>query len=244
MTYLVVNDIEDRGVYRFDSRGVAEKIAVNFKNYVFMHDDELEKALSLAGVSDVTDALFLIRKYNSKKNKDEKVAKETTVNNPEPKKKEQKEVSEHKFIKLFNKMKESGDTIRISLVNGDEYVVSVKSYFLNMDSAVKNMLTVANGEPVANSPVLDNAIKNNQIICLPKTKVEYVENYMILTNCDDKYSPNYRSNPYPHYEHEYTKVAIDMDTIASVSVIDNFDFGSNESITSEVIVKYLVKKML
>lgn len=244
MTYLVVNDVEDRGVYRFDSRGVAEKIAVNFKNYVFMHDDELEKALALAGVSDVTDALFLIRKYNSKKNKEEKVAKETTVSTPEPKKKEQKEISEHKFVKLFNKIKESGDTIRISLVNGDEYVVSAKSYFLNMGGELKNMITMADGDPVANSAVLDNAIKNHQIICLPKTKVEYVENYMILTNCDDKYSPNYRNNPYPHYEHEYDKVAIDMNSVASVSVVRNFDFGSNEIITADVIVKYLVKKML
>lgn len=244
MTYLVVNDVEDRGVYRFDSRGVAEKIAVNFKNYVFMHDDELEKALALAGVSDVTDALFLIRKYNSKKNKEEKVAKETTANSPEPKKKEQKDSSEHKFVKLFNKMKESGDTIRIALVNGDEYVVSIKSYFLNMNGEVKNMITMVDGEPAANTIAIDNAIKNHQITCVPKTKVEYVDNYMILTNCDDRYSPNHRSNPYPHYEHEYPKVAIDMDTIASVSVIDNFNFGSNENITAEVIVKYLVKKML
>lgn len=244
MTYLVVNDIEDRGVYRFDSRGVAEKIAVNFKNYVFMHDDELEKALALAGVSDVTDALFLIRKYNTKKNKEEKVVKETTVVNAEPKKKESKEQSEHTFVKLFNRLKDVGNTIRITLVNGEEYDISVKSYFLNMNGEVKNMITMINGEPTANSPVLDNAVKNNTITCVPKTKVEYVDNYMILSNCDDKYSPNYRENPYPHYEHEYAKVAIDMNAIASSAVIPDFNFGSNEIITSDIIVKYLVKKML
>ena len=49
MTYLVVNDTEDRGVYKFDSRSVAEDIAYNLKNYVFMHEDELGKALAVAG---------------------------------------------------------------------------------------------------------------------------------------------------------------------------------------------------
>ena len=246
MTYLVVNDSEDRGVYRFDSRGVAEKIATNFKNYVFMHEDELDKALALAGVSETTDALFLIRKYNSKKNKEEKEAakekKEPVVKEEKAEKKTDKNSSEHTFIKLFNKLKENGDTIQIVLKNGETYVVSVKSYFIAMKELPP--LLCAGGEPMVNDLVVDNAIKTNAIVCLPKTKIEYVENYMILTDCDDKYSPNHTDKPFSHYKHQYAKVAINMDDISCAAVIPNFDFGSNAVITSDIVVKYLVKRML
>lgn len=246
MTYLVVNDTEDRGVYRFDSRGVAEKIATNFKNYVFMHEDELDKALSLAGVSETTDALFLIRKYNSKKNKEEREAakekKEPVAKEEKVEKKAEKSASEHTFIKLFNKLKESGDTIRITLESGEDYVVSVKSYFIAMRELPP--MLCADEVPTVNELVVDNAIKTHAIVCLPKTKIEYVENYMILTDCDDKYSPNHKDSPFAHYEHEYSKVAINMDDISSAAVIPNFDFGSNATITSDIVVKYLVKRML
>ena len=247
MTYLVVNDTEDRGVYRFDSRGVAEKIATNFKNYVFMHEDELDKALALAGVSETTDALFLIRKYNSKKNKEEReVAKEkkevVVAKEEKVEKKTEKASKEHTFIKLFNKLKESGDTIRITLKSGEDYVVSTKSYFIAMKD-VPTMLCPGD-VPTVNELVVDNAIKTHAIVCLPKTKIEYVENYMILTDCDDKYSPNHKDAPFAHYEHEYSKVAINMDDICSAAVIANFDFGSNQIITSEIVVKYLVRHML
>ena len=32
--------------------------------------------------------------------------------------------------------------------------------------------------------------------------------------------------------------------VASVAIVDDFNFGSNEIITADIIVKYLVKKML
>ena len=247
MTYLVVNDVEDRGVYAFESRGVAEKIGQNFKNYVFMHDDEKDRALSLAGVSEITDALFLIRKYNSKSNKPKKEDKEkkpsaqdkNTVNDDD------KKMVDHHFVKVFNKMKESGIGIKISLVNGNEYIVSTKSYFLKMTSCThQNFLSIVDGEVRVNDVVVGDAIKNGMISVLPKTKVEYVGNYMILNGCDDKYSPNYIAEPNSHYEHQYKQVAINMDQIVDVSVADEFDFGANEILRAEVLVKYLVRRML
>lgn len=239
MTYLVVNDTEDRGVYKFDSRSVAEDIAYNFKNYVFMHEDELDKALALAGVSEVTDAIFLIRKFRAKKTREEKAAKTETVKEKES---SEKNVSEHPFVKLFNRLKDVGDTIRLTLDNGEEYVVSVKSYFIEVHKT-SNMLA-GGTTPVVNEQVVQNAINNHSIVCLQKTKIEYVGNYMILTGCDDKYSPNYVQLPFETYVHEYPKVAINMDHIASASIVENFNFGDNKIITSEILVKYLVRHML
>lgn len=239
MTYLVVNDTEDRGVYKFDSRSVAEDIAYNFKNYVFMHEDELDKALALAGVPEVTDAIFLIRKFRAKKTREEKAAKTETITAKES---SEKNISEHPFVKLFNRLKDTGDTIRLTLDNGEEYVVSVKSYFIEVRST-PNML-VGGITPVVNEQVVQNAINNHSIVCLQKTKIEYVGNYMILTGCDDKYSPNYVQHPFETYVHEYPKVAINMDHIASASVVENFNFGDNKIITPEILVKYLVRHML
>lgn len=240
MTYLVVHDSEDRGVYAFDSRGVAEKTAANFKNYVFMHEDEREKALALAGVTEVTDALFLIRKYNSKKREGKPTAQteRTSVE-------EKKAVPTHNFVKVFNKMKEMGNTIRIGMVNGDEYLVSVKSYFLKMaDYKHDNLIMVVDGEVRANEAVLDAAVEKGLITVLPKTRIDYVDNYMILNGCDDRYSPNPVDAPFCHYEHQYSRVAINMDQVSNVSVVNDFEFGSNTVIKVDAVVKYLVKKML
>ena len=255
MTYLVVRDSEDRGVYRFDSRGVAEKIAYNFKNYVFMHEDELDKALALAEVNEVTDALFLIRKFNAKAKREEKKAttkeekKETVSCDKSMVAETTKKDSEHPFIKIYNKMREQGNTLRVTLVNGDVYVLSMKSYFIKMiNKTVGNLLISSGGDISVNELAIDAAIKNHAITCLPKTRVDFVGNYMMLSNCDDQYSPNHRGTKagedYECYVHQYNKVAIDMNAIASVAIVDDFNFGSNEIITADIIVKYLVKKML
>lgn len=253
MTYLVVRDSEDRGVYRFDSRGVAEKLAYNFKSYVFMHEDELDKALALAEVSEVTDALFLIRKYAAKATREKKAVEKEKKENVGCDKsvvaETTKKDSEHPFIKIYNKMREQGNTLRVTLVNGDVYVLSMKSYFIKMtNKTVGNLLISSGGDISVNELAIDNAIKNHAIVCLPKTRVDFVGNYMMLANCDDQYSPNHRGTKddenFEHYVHQYNKVAIDMNSIASIAVVDDFNFGSNEIITADIIVKALVKKML
>jgi hypothetical protein len=210
-----------------------------------MHEDELEKAKALAGVNEVTDAIFLIRKYRSKNNKEkpEKAEKQKEKNTS---KESQKDTNnEHELIKLFNRMRDSGNTIKISMVNGESYYVSVKSYFLKMTSCDgQNLVGFTNGEIKVNELAIDDAIRKGGITVLPKTKIEYFENYMILTGCDDEYSPNLISDDTPHYVHQFEKVAINMNNVASLSIVKDFDFGANEIIKADVLVKYLLKKML
>ena len=255
MVYLVVRDEADRGVYYFESRSVAEDIANNLSSYVFMHEDEKKAAMDLIGAKEITDALFLIRKYRSKKNKKnaEKKAEvvEKQVESISTTKKESKTVTRattygERFSIIIRRLYDAGnECLKITMSSGDEYVIFLKSVFFTTEPNIHNRFMYPSGKNVEiNTTVVDNAINTKKIGVLCKSKIEYVDDFAIISDCDDRYSPNVVStNNNTEYRHMFDKIVINTERIESIVPVPTPDLGSY-MIRNDILVKYLVKKML
>lgn len=241
MVYLVVKDPDDIGVYEFVSRGVAEKTAKIFKQAAVLESYEKEKAMSIVNASEVIDATFLIRKYKNSNISTAKTDKEKAKNTPAP-----TEIKSN-FVTLINKMKDiKNNSVRIEMINGDEFYLALKSlFYITKPEYISKMLYVENGEVILNTNLIDDLINKGIIGIVPKSKIEMIDNFAVITNCDDKYSPNtkYDENKNIRYEREYEKIVINTNQIESISPADDMTFGDYD-LNKEIIVKYLVKKML
>lgn len=244
MVYLVVKDNEYKGVYEFISRGVADTISKNFSQAVIMEEHEKERALTLVNVSEVTDAIFLIRKFGNKPSNSKKekapVEEEKTIKTKDTK-------DNNTFTQIMNKMKELNvNALKVTMFSGDEYNIALKSQFYINEPNLKNkLLYIENGEVVLNKPFIDELISKGTIGIVPKSKFEVIDDFAVITNCDSKYSPNTRfdEDNKISYEREYEKIVINTKQIESICKADKVTFGDYE-IHQEVIIKYLVKKML
>lgn len=251
MTYLVVRDDSDRGVYAFESKSVAEDIASNLSSYVFMHDDEKQKALDLIGATEITDALFLIRKYRSKKKKVKKVEEpkpktEKSEKNEKPKTVTKASTYGERFSIIVRKLYECGkDCLKITMVSGEEYIVYMRSVFYTTSEDLHKKFFIPAGSGVGvNTVVVDNAISTGKIGVLSRSKIEYVDDFAIISDCDDSYSPNVQDvDGKTVYKHLYDKIVINTEQIESIVPLNSVELGSY-MIYNPVLVKYLVGKML
>lgn len=255
MVYLVVKDAEDRGVYAFEFKSVAEDIASHLNNYVFMHEGEEDKAKALIGASEISDALFLIRKYRSKnrkrskKNANEEKKAEALVETKKAKDSKtvvRMDTQGERFSMIVHRMRELDVTcVKITMYSGLEYVVFLKSVFFATDGSIKgNLLASIDGEIVANSLYIDNYIKNGKIGVVKRSRIEYVDDFAIISGADDEYSPDVDNvNGKTSYKHRFEKIVIDTNRIESIIPFRPADFG-DFTIDNDVVVSYLVKKML
>lgn len=244
MVYLVVEGSEDKGVYSFESRGVAEDIAKNYKQSILMHEDELDKALKLVGSTEPIDAIFLIRKFRSEKNKTSKVTNTEKVEHTENK------VTPftygERFSTIIRKMNDLNiEAVKLTMFSGEEYIISVKSLFFTTKPDIqKRFLTSSNNEIQVNTIVVDDCVSTGEIGIIPRSKIEYVDNYAVISGCDDRCFPDVvNENNKTTYKHHFSRIVINTERVETIVPFDIPSLG-NYQIQNETLVKYLVKKML
>lgn len=235
MVYLVVKDEVERGVYSFSSRSVAEDLASNFKNYIFLHEGEEDKAKALVGAEEITDAIFLIRKYRSKKK-----PRPSTVDTPI------KDVtSESNFLKIVTHLKKQGaEAVKISMANGEDYIISLTNVFYTTEEGIQSkFMFVQNNQPEINAIVVDAAISNGQIAVLRRSTFDKIGDFIVLNSIDDDYQPNpVEKNDKIFFKHVYSKVIINPTQIVAFTPVEAFKVGKT-TLRAKKLTDYLETAM-
>lgn len=250
MNYLVVYDSADRGVYAFKSKKIAEDTAKNLSKSVIMSDFEKDAALEMLGEKEIYDGLVLIRKYRdplpSAKPKSESKTKAET------KEETKKQSNDHivrastpgeRFSIITRNLYTLGkECLKLTMCSGEQYILFNKSVFYTTEPNIhsKFLISTATGIEV-NTIVVDDAIKNGKIRVLTRSKIDYVDDYAIISDCDDAYSPD--TDNKGGYVHRFEKIVLDTGRVESIVPIPSPDLGSF-MIKNEILTKYLVKHML
>lgn len=228
MAYAAISGTPFDGVYCFKKRSVRDKEAGKFAN-VYMSMDKKEMLVKYnISESEIRDGGFLmsgevkdyLKSISSKNNKN--ITKDVDMIVPA----EHMTLKGHPFRRIMRNIAKDYDVAEITMSNGEKYKLALKRVFFadnDCDFSRCGMVD-SDGNITVKESVINDYLNRSKIVFLEQTLCECDENFIILRNCDDAYSPNFSrgENNIPIVSHYFSEIILNMSQIVSIVGQDGY----------------------
>ena len=138
------------------------------------------------------------------------------------------------LFELIKKYGEDYDLVRFNMSDGNSYFATLNDMYLVAPSFDMKNLLKGSKKDVADK--ISKWIKSGQISALSTTKMNFIENFILLIDADDLYSPNPRTNEkdITYFEHGISQILLNVSQIDSIYPTNDYNDMTWVNVSKEI----------